>query len=140
MMLLADKHIFIIEDNIQNRVVFQITLIRHGAKVDFERWGKNTLFRLRKAAQIDLIVLDLMLAEGISGFDLYDQIRALPEFDRVPILAVSALDAGIAIPRARSQGFAGFIAKPIDPYQFPQQLAGVMEGEQVWDFGGRTLA
>ena len=38
-MSLHDKHIFIVEDNLENRVVFQMALMKHGARVDFERWA-----------------------------------------------------------------------------------------------------
>lgn len=138
MMFLKDKHIFIVEDNLQNRVVFQMTLVRHGAFVDFERWGRDTIFRLSNVSHLDLIVLDLMLAEGISGFDLYDQIRALPRLESVPIIAVSAMDPSLAIPQVRAKGFAGFIAKPIDNQLFPKQVASIIAGEKIWHAGDRS--
>jgi CheY-like chemotaxis protein len=134
-MFLIGKHIFIVEDNAQNRVVFKMALIRHGASVDFERWGRDSVYQLRQAAQVDLIILDLMLAEGISGFDLFEEIRLLPAYVNTPIIAVSAMDAALAIPKARDLGFAGFIAKPIDNHLFPQQVARIIRGEQLWYTG-----
>lgn len=134
-MLLNGKHIFIVEDNLQNRVIFQMCLIRQGAVVDFERWGKDALYRLQNSSRLDVIVLDLMLAEGYSGFDIFDEIRAQPKFDRVPVVAVSAMDPSVAVPKARSKGFSGFIAKPIDSRLFPQQLAQVIEGDSIWYMG-----
>jgi len=132
MMLLKGKHIFIIEDNVQNRIVFQVALLRHGALVDFERWGRHTIARLTRRSAVDVILLDLMLEDGISGFDLYDEIRALPGFAEVPIIAVSAMDPSTAVPRLRAKGFNGFIAKPIDGYEFPKQIARILEGERIW--------
>jgi CheY-like chemotaxis protein len=137
-MILKDKRIFIVEDNMQNRLVFQMALIRHGASVDFERWGRDTLYHLQNVSRVDLIVLDLMLAEGITGFDIFDQIRTLSKYDLVPIIAVSAMDPSIALPKTKKQGFSGFIAKPIDNVQFPKQLASVINGEHVWAVGERT--
>jgi CheY-like chemotaxis protein len=138
MLLLQDKQIFIVEDNVQNRIVFQITLIKHGASVEFERWGRDAIIRLQNASHVDLIILDLMLAEGVSGFDLCDQIRELPKFAETPIIAVSAMDPSIAIPQLQIKGFNGFIAKPIDNTLFPKQIAAIIEGEQVW-YSGRML-
>jgi CheY-like chemotaxis protein len=134
-MLLKDKHIFIVEDNLQNRVVFQIALVKYGAVVDFERWGKDVPFCLRRLSHIDLIILDLSLSHQISGFDVCDEIRTLPEFAHIPIVAVSAMDPAIAIPEARLHGFAGFIAKPIDAHLFPTQIASLIAGEEVWFVG-----
>jgi CheY-like chemotaxis protein len=136
-MLLAGKSIFIVEDNLQNRLVFQMALVRHGAVVEFERWGRNTLASLtiQGQKQFDVICLDLMLAHDVSGFDVFSQIRALPAFDQVPIVAVSAMDAAIAVPKARALGFSGFITKPINSNLFPKQLAKVMAGEKIWHSG-----
>jgi CheY-like chemotaxis protein len=138
-MLLDHKRIFIVEDNLQNRIIFQLTLTRHGADLSFEPWGSRTLLQLQALSQIDLIILDLMLANGISGFDIFDQIRTKPELDRVPVVAVSAIDPSFAIPKAQKQGFSGFIAKPIDQELFPRQLAAVIDGKEVWYAGERIV-
>jgi two-component system cell cycle response regulator DivK len=138
MLRLKDRLIFVVEDNTQNRVIFQMTLVRHGAHLEFERWGQATLTQLKRLPKVDAIILDLMLAHHINGFDIYDQIRACREFAQVPIVAVSAMDPAVAIPLARDKGFAGFIAKPIDTKRFPEQIASVIEGEQVWYIGEYT--
>ncbi len=135
-MLLAHRTIFIVEDNVQNRVVFKIALARHGAQVEFERWGTNSSFLLRSLPHVDLIILDLMLANGISGFTVFDEIRALPQFDQVPIIAVSAMEPAVAIPKLRQKGFAGFLTKPIDSTEFPKQVARIIEGERIWATSG----
>jgi CheY-like chemotaxis protein len=138
-MLLKNKHIFIVEDNVQNRVVFQVTLVKHGAVVDFERWGENAVACLERLRRIDLIILDLSLAKQVSGFDIFNEIRAHPEYADIPIIAVSAMDPAIAIPEARLRGFSGFIAKPIDVHLFPSQIARVIEGEQIWFVGEKRV-
>ncbi len=138
-MLLKGKSIFIVEDNSQNRVIFEMSLIRYGVTVDFERWGASTISRLGNMPRFDLIVLDLMLADGVSGFDLFDQIREIPRYAEIPIIAVSAMDPAIAIPKVRAKGFAGFIAKPIDRYLFPTQIEEVIQGKQVWHSGQRDF-
>jgi CheY-like chemotaxis protein len=134
-MILQGKNIFIVEDNQQNRVVFQMSLIRHGATVEFERCGRDTVYALSGKLHIDLICLDLMLAHNVSGFDLFQQIRAIPSYNNIPIVAVSAMDPAIAVPKVRALGFSGFIAKPINNQLFPKQLAKLLAGESVWHMG-----
>lgn len=136
-MLLKDKTIFIVEDNPQNRVVFQMSLGLNGAKIEFERWGRDAMFFLTRLKEVNLIILDLMLHNGKSGYDIFSEIRTLPVYDAVPIIAVSASEPAIAIPKAQSMGFAGFIAKPIDDNLFPQQCIQVMGGQKIWDAGQR---
>jgi CheY-like chemotaxis protein len=133
--ILKDKRIFVVEDNPQNRVIFQVILTQYGASVTFERSGKFTVSRLQNTGEVDLIILDLMLPDHTTGFDLYDEIRTLPHLDVVPIVAVSAMDPAVAIPRVRARGFAGFIAKPIDKSLFPKQIADLIAGEPVWHTG-----
>jgi two-component system cell cycle response regulator DivK len=109
--------------------------LRHHAVCEFERWGGQTIQRLKMFKPVDLIILDLMLPKGITGYDIYDQIRMMPDFASVPIIAVSASDASVAIPKTREKGFSGFIAKPIDSLIFPQQIGKILEGEAVWHEG-----
>jgi CheY-like chemotaxis protein len=131
---LENKHVFVIEDNPANYAIIATLLQMYGAKTGFERWGTTTIGRLRKFAPVDLILLDLMFPYGVSGFDIFDEIRACPEFAQVPIVAVSAMDAAVAIPKVRAKGFSGFIAKPISFTAFPDQISKVLNNEAVWQY------
>lgn len=131
-MLLKDKRVFIVEDNLMNRSVMQFILEQQGATVEFERWGLDTCDRIRNFLPVDIILLDLMLPNGMSGFDVYDNIREMPECKEVPIMAVSAKQGDAVIPQAQSKGFSGFISKPIDRREFAKQIAAVIKGEPVW--------
>src|SRR5215510_12056625 len=106
-MPLQGKRIFIVEDNMGNNAVMQLLLEWKGAKVVSERWGTDVVERLQNFGQVDIILLDLMLPNGMTGYEIFDQIRAVPEYDSVPIVAVSAADASSAIPKARAKGFNG---------------------------------
>jgi CheY-like chemotaxis protein len=136
-LLLKNKNIFIVEDILPNRVVFQMALVVSGAKVEFERWGRDAVSGLKAMTQVDLVILDLMLHNDVSGYEIFTEIRNIPKYDHVPIVAVSAAEPAIALPKTRKMGFSGFIAKPIDDRLFPKQLARIMDGESVWYAGER---
>jgi CheY-like chemotaxis protein len=131
-MLLENKRIFIVEDDLENRIIAQMLLKEHGAEIAFERWGRTTCEKLKSFAPVDIILLDLMFPGNVTGFDIFDQIRLLPEFNHVPIVAVSASDSSSSIPKAQIKGFAGYIPKPISFTGFAQQVADVINGKQVW--------
>lgn len=131
-MLLQGRRILVIEDNLENRYITRLLLIQQGAHVEFDRWGSNSLKLLRTFAPIDIILLDLMFANGITGFSIFDEIRQHPDFHHIPIVAVSAADPSTAIPQTKAKGFAGFIAKPVDADLFPQQIANVLNHQPVW--------
>jgi len=131
-MQLDGKRIFVIEDNVGTYALIQLLLEQHGAQVIFGYRGINTLEMLEAAALIDLIILDLMLWDGITGHNIYEEIRSLVEYDGIPIVAVSAADPSTAIPETKSRGFSGFIGKPIDYNLFPQQIAQILAGKAIW--------
>ena len=129
---LEGKKIFLVEDNAGNRAIEEILLEKHGAKTAIERWGRETIERLTAAMPVDIILLDLMFPNNITGFDIFEEIRSHPEFDHIPIVAVSASDPSSAIPKTKEYGFAGFISKPIHMDSFPKQIAQILEGESLW--------
>jgi CheY-like chemotaxis protein len=131
-LLLQNKRVFIIEDNLANRAIMQLLLEQHGAEIWFERWGLDVITRLTQFMPVDLILLDLMFPGGVTGYDVFDQIKAHALFQHIPIVAVSAGEPAIAIPKTKAKGFSGFIAKPISFEKFPRQVAQLIEHEQVW--------
>jgi two-component system cell cycle response regulator DivK len=132
-MLLTGKRLFYIEDDTKNRVIVQTILEYADATFACHAWGAGDLLeRMTAFAPIDAVLLDLSLPNGLSGYDVYDTIRSNPQFAHVPIIAVSALDPTVEIPKARAKGFAGFIGKPIHLVHFPEQIASVIGGARVW--------
>jgi CheY-like chemotaxis protein len=128
---LKNARIFIIEDNAGNLAIASIYLENQGATIKFERRGVNTAQAILSQLPIDLILTDLNLPKGISGFDIFDKIRQIPELINIPVVAVSAADPDIAMPIARKKGLAGFISKPITPHII-QYVSEVLNGKQVW--------
>ena len=133
-MSLEGKKIFIIEDNVINFAVIRTTLQKYRASAPYDNWGDTTLEKMRAYPfPLDMILLDLMLADGVSGYDVFDQIKLTPEFAEVPIVCVSAADPNIEIPKAKAKGFDGYISKPIRQRSFAQKLEAVLDGDtDVW--------
>src|SRR5579859_2672994 len=126
-MSLKGKRIFYIEDNVGNRSLVEVLLEQRGAECAFERWGgKDVIKRLMAFMPVDLILLDLMLPNSVSGYDVFDLIRAIPMLNPIPIAITSAADPSIEMPKARAKGLAGYIAKPISILYFPSQVADLI--------------
>lgn len=131
-MLLKGTRIFIVEDNAFNHLVYQICFEGSGAIIDYDLHGRETLLFLKLRHFYDLIILDLALPLGKSGYDLFLEIRRLKDFKTTPIIAVSASEPAVAIPRLQDLGFSGFIPKPIYQDLFVTQIAQILAGEQLW--------
>jgi CheY-like chemotaxis protein len=133
-MVLAKKRVFIVEDNVMNRITYQVVLMNAGAIIEFDRWGRDCVERLQHSRRWDLIILDLMLPGGQSGYQLYEEIHQVAKLYHTPIIAVSAAEPGTAMARCRELGFSGYFTKPINEEQFPHQLVRVIAGEEIWSY------
>jgi len=131
-MLLKNKRILIVEDNLVNKAVQSLLLEHQGATIFIDRWGKQTLKTLKESMPIDIILLDLMLPNKVSGYDIYEVIRQHDEYNHIPIVAISASNASEAIVRTKECGFNGFIAKPVDFDRFAHQIAEIIDGKELW--------
>lgn len=130
--MLEGKNIFIVEDNATNLAIISAILRRYGANARYDRWGVETIERIRRSGKVDLIILDLMFPRGVSGYDVFDQLQQIPELAKIPVVAVSAADPHVEMPKARAKGFMGFISKPINHKLFPQQMAAIINGTKIW--------
>ncbi len=135
MRVLEGKRIFIVEDDVVNMAVYSVALKQQGAVVIQDPWNANALELLSRYLPLDVILLDLRLRWGISGYDILEKIKAVPGLAAIPVIAVSASDPTVEIPKAQACGFAGFISKPIQLCKFFDQVACCMEGQAVWDTG-----
>lgn len=130
-MLLKDKRIFFVEDDGKNIAVIFSILQQAGAEVKFGPWS-FAADSIKSFLPVDLILLDMMLPAGNSGFDVYKQIRAVPDLVDIPVAAVTAMESATAMNQARELGFVGYIHKPVRVSTFPTYVRMLIDGEEVW--------
>ncbi|GAB4344240.1 MAG: hypothetical protein Kow00117_22480 [Phototrophicales bacterium] len=132
MLLLEGKKIFILEDDVNNLAIITSMLRRYGATIYFDSWGVETAQTIKAFSPIDLILLDIHLPGGVTGYDVYDAIQEVPELAGIPIVAVTASDPDQEMKKAREKGFKGYISKPIRTKSFIKSILAILEGEEVW--------
>jgi len=71
----------------------------------------------------DVILMDVRLPGGIDGLEATRRIKAMPHLAHIPILAVTASIRPEDELQALDAGCSGFISKPIDINEFPEQVA-----------------
>ena len=122
-----------VEDDTMNSAIIRTILRQNGAEVPFDHWGDKMLRSMSKYEDtLDMILLDLMLPGDVTGHDIFLEIQKSPSLSIVPVVAVSASDADVEIPRTREMGFAGYISKPIRRREFPRQILAILEGDSIW--------
>lgn len=117
----ADAHILVVDDDAQIRQLAAKLLREHGYRVSLARDGRE----LRQAlgtAQIDLVILDVMLPAG-NGFDLCREIRS---GSSVPVIMLTALGSDTDRIVGLEIGADDYLAKPFNPRELLARINAVL--------------
>src|ERR1035437_6424399 len=106
------NRIMVVEDDTTTRRLIEFLLENDGFKVYGFDNGQKALDQVAEVKP-DLVVLDLMMPE-MDGFQLGRELRARKEFNKVPILVLTAKDAKVDKYEAFKIGADGFMTKPFD--------------------------
>jgi PAS domain S-box-containing protein len=80
----------------------------------------------------DFIFLDIMMPV-MDGITACAKIRALPGFEYVPILMITALDEASSITRAFAAGATDYITRPFNPVVLSQRVRHLLRSVQAED-------
>jgi signal transduction histidine kinase/CheY-like chemotaxis protein/HAMP domain-containing protein len=110
---LRGKHVLVIDDDARNVFAISSTLELRGLRVTHASDGRQGINALRAAPDTDLILMDVMMP-GMDGYATMTAIRQMPQFGRLPIIAVTAR----AMPGDREKSLAAgandYVTKPVD--------------------------
>lgn len=85
------KRILVIEDGIELQQVYT-EVLGEEFDIDLAATGKTGLEKA--AANLpDLIVLDIMLPEGMNGFDVLEELKRNQKFKKIPVIVMTNLDS-----------------------------------------------
>ena len=71
-------------------------------------------FDAARGAHFDAVISDIGMP-GMNGYQLAEALRALPAYERTPLIAVTGFTMYDDRERARLAGFNDFLTKPINP-------------------------
>jgi two-component system cell cycle response regulator DivK len=121
---MSDVRILYIEDEPGNRMLVRRILEAEGFSVLEAMDGLSGL-EIATQMKPDLILLDINLPE-IDGYDLAKRFRETPNLRRTPILAITANVMHGDRERTLEAGCDGYIQKPIDVDQLPEQVRAAL--------------
>jgi CheY-like chemotaxis protein len=116
----VSTRILIIEDDPTHLELMTYLLSAYGHIVRAAESGNRALDALH-CERPDLILCDVQLPD-IDGFGIARWLKGHPEFRSIPLVAVTALAMAGDRDRLMAAGFDGYLAKPIDPETFVQQM------------------
>ncbi len=116
--------VLVVEDNPINMKLVRDILKSNGYRVAESTTGEEALDAL-KFIHPNLILMDIQLP-GMDGLRAARLLRDNPETRDIPVIALTAhVMKGDEI-RAKEAGCAGYIPKPIEPGEFPRQIAAFL--------------
>ena len=83
-------------------------------KVVFAENGRDGIELLRKTPAVSLVLMDVMMPE-MDGYETMRQIRRIPEYRSLPILALTAKAMKGDREKCLEAGASDYITKPVDP-------------------------
>ena len=112
------RRILIVEDDVRNIFALSKVLEPRGAKVEIARNGREALQVLERssadtATRVDLVLMDIMMPE-MDGLTAMREIRRRPEWQKLPIIALTAKAMRDDQERCLQAGANDYIAKPLD--------------------------
>ncbi len=112
--------ILYVEDTLENRILVRRVLMAEGYII-LEASSAQEAFEVLKTEHPDLIMMDINMPD-VDGYTLTAQIKELPGFEKVPIIAVTANVMRGDKEKSLEAGCDGYIQKPLDIDTLTEQI------------------
>lgn len=121
--------ILVVDDNAENRALFQATLEDEGHTVLLAEGGKDALAAFQATAP-DCVLLDVRMPE-MNGFEVCTRLRALPGGQETPIIFLTALRDLETFDQALRAGADDFLTKPVRPTELAVHVQAALKLRRV---------
>ncbi|MFC4776910.1 response regulator [Paenibacillus sp. GCM10023252] len=118
------KNILIVDDDIRNVFALSSVLESYNMNISFAENGHEALEQIERNPEVDLILMDIMMPE-MDGYEAMRQIRLMPQYEKLPIIAVTAKAMKDDRDKCMEAGASDYISKPVNN----EQLLSLM---RVW--------
>ena len=127
---LEGKHVLLAEDNELNAEFAKIILEDCGLHVDLARDGFQCVGKVtqKPVGTYDFILMDIQMP-NMNGYLATQKIRAIPEKQNIPIIAMSANAFDEDKKKALNVGMDGYISKPIDMDKVGKQIIKILKNK-----------
>ena len=114
------KKILVVDDNERNRYLVSFILEKNGFEVVTANDGLESVETARKQ-RVDLVIMDIKMPK-MDGYEATMRIKKLEGYQSVPIIALTSYAMAGDKKKAVAAGCDGYIAKPINPETFMDEI------------------
>jgi CheY-like chemotaxis protein len=118
------KKVLIVDDDVRNVFALTSALEANGMEVIYSENGSDGIDCLKANPDVYLVLMDIMMPE-LDGYETIQAIRKLDEFERLPIISLTAKAMKGDREKSIAAGASDYISKPVDT----DQLLSLM---RVW--------
>lgn len=116
--------ILYVEDNPENRMLIRRVLEADGFRVLLASNATEAL-QILQQERPDVMLVDVSMPD-VDGYTLTTRVKSMPEFERLPVVALTANVMRGEHERARQAGCDGYIPKPVDIDVLSEQIERFM--------------
>ena len=128
------RKLLIVEDNQDNRELAIKVLKNKGYEIIEAVDGEEAIEKAI-SEKPDLILLDISLPK-LDGYEVAKRLKSMEEFQEIPIVAFTAHAMKGDREKVIAGGFEGYISKPINVREFPDQIRAYLRGKRESFLGG----
>jgi CheY-like chemotaxis protein len=125
------RHVLVADDEPHIGRIIKMKLEQGPFRVSLAHDGQEALDVLARSADVDLVLLDLMMP-NVSGLDVLARLRADERYRDVPCIILTAAGQEQQYRQAMALGATDFMTKPFSPkklYARTAELAGVTDAD-----------
>ncbi|MPZ74790.1 MAG: response regulator, partial [Nitriliruptorales bacterium] len=110
---LVGRRILVVDDDVRNVFALTSALESFGMDVLFAENGKKGIDLLLRNTDVDLVLMDIMMPE-MDGYETCRAIRSMPQFQRLPIISLTAKAMTGDREKSIASGASDYITKPVE--------------------------
>ena len=113
---LVGKKVLVVDDDVRNIFALSSILERHKMEVLTANNGRDAIDLIERTDDLALVLMDIMMPE-MDGYATMQEIRSKPEFQILPIIALTAKAMKGDREKCLEAGASDYIAKPVNKQQ-----------------------
>jgi CheY-like chemotaxis protein len=114
--VLRGRKVLVVDDDARNIFALSIVLENQEMEILSATNGRQAIELIQKTEDLAIVLMDIMMPE-MDGYQTMREIRRIPEFRALPILALTAKAMKGDREKCLEAGASDYIAKPVDTNQ-----------------------
>lgn len=121
---LRGKRVLIVDDDMRNVYALSTAIQAYDMEVEIASNGLEALKKLEEGAAVDIVLMDIMMPQ-MDGYEAMQEIRKKGQFQKLPIIALTAKAMKNDRERCLEAGANDYISKPVE-------IAKLLSMMRVW--------